>query len=318
MQTNPPIDAATAPQRLTNDWRAEYIAELSQKLADKNNRLKLVLFSCAGHGGIDQPTATAPNDYTTARAPTFGKFFDHAQRGANGRPIITNGKRVLQTYKGAPATFHNNGFFYEGVENRIYQTALIAAMQPLIDSGELMIIKVADEVLDTTLKQRVDFANQINAQIQAYNRNKPRAQRIATHYNSLHFNAANTQAQGICVFTSVGQTNSDLVADAVIKELSAHFPNHRLGRKIASMRTQQSTDGDPDHEENFYVLRHTNPTATLQELGFFDNTAEACLIHYDSDYKQRVILSMAYAFARYFSLNLSLLPPMPTGLYTPN
>ncbi len=313
------IDTAKAPIRIekTKDWRQVAIDELTQRLNKKDKRLKLVLFSCAGHGGIDQPKELAPNDYSTYRWAK-GKFYHHAQRDANGKVVYQNGKAVLLTYNGKLATFHNNGYFYEGVENRIYQAALIAAMQPLIDSGELMIIKVADDVLDTPLQERVDFANKIHAQIQAYNKGKKPNERIATHYNSIHFNAANTRAQGICIFTSEGQTNSDIVADAIHKELSAHFPNHRLGRTIASVRTEQSPDGDPDHEENFYVLRETNCTATLPELGFFDNFAEACLIHYNSEYKQRVILSMAHAFARCFGLNLSLLPPMPTGLFTPS
>ena len=314
------MELKKAPQNIKpnpNAFMDIAFEQLMQRLNSKNNKLKLVLFICYGHGGIDQPNQPAPNDYITYRE-SKAKLYNHAQRDADGKVIFVNGKQVLKEYKGAPAKFHNNGYFYEGVENRIYAAALVEAMQPLIDSGELMIINVAHEVLDTPLQQRVDFANKIHAEIQAYNKGKKQENRIATHYHSIHFNAANTQAQGICIFTSEGKTKSDEVADAIYKELGAHFPNHKLGRKIASIRTEQSPDGDPDLEKDFFVLVRTLSTTTLGELGFFDNFEEACLIHYNSDYKMRIALCHAYAFARYFRLNFALLPPMPTGLFVPS
>lgn len=307
------VGKGAKPQNFEQYLLLAAIAQIREWLAKFGKTGKGVFIFDAGHGGIDQPSSAPPFDYSTFRLYK-GKFFDHAQKDSKGKPIIKNGKRVLQTHEGKPAEFHHVGYFYEGVENRIYELALRSTFAPLVANGEICIINSHHPIFDNSLQNRVDIANAIFAEVQAYN--KANKTKLFVHFHSLHFNAANTQAQGICIFTSEGQTNSDAVADAIHKELSMHFPNHRLGRTIASVRTQQSADGDPDHEKNFYVLRETKPTATLVELGFFDNFAEACLIKYNSEYKQRVTLSMAHAFARYFGLNLSLLPPMPTGLFS--
>jgi N-acetylmuramoyl-L-alanine amidase len=254
----------------------------------------------AGHGGIDQPSSAPPNDYSTGRE-LRGKFFDHAQRDSRGKPIIKDGKRVLQTYEGKPAEFHHIGFFYEGVENRIYCLALRAALAPLVDKGEICLINSHHPIFDNSLENRVAIANAIFDEVRAYNRaNKTK---LFVHFHSLHFNAASTTtAQGNCIFTSVGQTKSDEIAEVILKKWRT--------QRLTGVRVK-TDDGDLDHEAAFYVLRETKPTANLEENGFFVNYPETCLIHYSADYKKRVILSTAHGLAEYFGLSANLLPPLP-------
>lgn len=308
-----PIDTAKAPARNLSKTEQALLATATAQatawLAKFGKTGKGIFIIDAGHGGIDQPSSAPPNDYATARSPTFGKFFDHAQRGANGRIIIANGKRVLQMYEGKPAEFHHNGFFYEGVENREYCFALRAAFAPLVDKGEICLINSHHAIIDNGLQNRVDIANAIFDQVRAYNRaNKTK---LFVHFHSLHFNAAsNTTAQGNCIFTSVGQTKSDEIAEAILKNRLLVFPAWRT-QQLTGVRVR-TDDGDLDHEANFKVLADTNCTANLEENGFFTNYPETCLIHYSADYKQRVILSTAHGLAEYFGLSANLLRPLPT------
>lgn len=284
------------------------IAQLRAWLAKFGKTGKGIFIFDAGHGAIDQPSSAPPFDYSTGRIYK-GKYFDHAQKDSRGKPIIKDGKRVLQTYEGKPAEFHHLGYFYEGVENRIYEFALRATFAPLVNKGEICIINSHHPILDNSLQNRVDIANAIFAEVQAYN--KKNGTKLFVHFHSLHFNAApTTSAQGNCIFTSVGQTKSDAIADAILKTRLQVFPAWRTER-LAGVRTQTG-DGDLDHEENFKVLRDTKPTACLEENGFFVNYAEACLIHYSADYKQRIILSTAHGLADYFGLSKDLLPALPT------
>ena len=84
---------------------------------------------------------------------------------------------------------------------------------------------------------------------------------------SIHVNAAGngskwTNATGWSVYTCKGQTASDHLADCLCQAAIKNFPGRRI-------RTDYS-DGDPDWEENFYILRHTLCPAVLTENFFMD------------------------------------------------
>ena len=65
-------------------------------------------------------------------------------------------------------------------------------------------------------------------------------------------------ARGWCAYTTPGTTG----ADALYNAAKAHLPGHRI-------RTDY-TDGDPDQESDFYLLRHTALTENL----FMDNPSD--------------------------------------------
>lgn len=77
---------------------------------------------------------------------------------------------------------------------------------------------------------------------------------------SFHCNAADSpMASGFEVFTSPGNTPADALATYIYEELDLVLPY--------GGRTDFS-DGDPDKEAKFYILRHTKAPAALVEFGF--------------------------------------------------
>ena len=65
-------------------------------------------------------------------------------------------------------------------------------------------------------------------------------------------------------YTCKGQTESDRLADCLYKAAEQIL-------KIQVIRTDYARDGDPDWEENFYMLRHSLCLAVLVEQFFMDN-----------------------------------------------
>ena len=85
-------------------------------------------------------------------------------------------------------------------------------------------------------------------------------------YVSIHVNAAPgtgwSNATGWSVYTSEGQTKSDILATSLYESAKKFCKNKKF-------RTGFS-DGDCDFEEHFYVLKHTYCPAVLTE-NFFQN-----------------------------------------------
>ena len=86
---------------------------------------------------------------------------------------------------------------------------------------------------------------------------------------SLHLNAASDGTQwmnatGWSCYTCKGQTESDRLADCLYKAAEQILENQVI-------RTDYAHDGDPDWEENFYILRHSLSPAVLVEQFFMDN-----------------------------------------------
>ena len=85
---------------------------------------------------------------------------------------------------------------------------------------------------------------------------------------SLHINAAGDgskwhTATGWSCYTCKGQTESDHLADCLYKAAEQILKNQVI-------RTDYAIDGDPDWEENFYILRHSLCPAVLTENFFMD------------------------------------------------
>lgn len=138
---------------------------------------------------------------------------------------------------------------YEGEFTRDI-VALILQWAPLFD---VQCLNLVEEKEDISLKERVRRANGIM-----------RYEHHNCIYISIHANAGG--GSGIEVFTTPGMTSSDAIATVFLKKLNAIFPAVR-------MRTDLS-DGDPDKEANFFVLRKTAMPAILTENFFMDNEIE--------------------------------------------
>lgn len=80
---------------------------------------------------------------------------------------------------------------------------------------------------------------------------------------SLHCNSfSSTAAKGFEIWTSLGLTNADSLAEMIYMEFDDGFD--------IEMRFDIS-DGDHDREKHLYVLDHTVSPAVLLELGFMSN-----------------------------------------------
>lgn len=88
-------------------------------------------------------------------------------------------------------------------------------------------------------------------------------------YVSIHVNASVKsgwdKATGFAIYTSPGETKSDALATYIFDAAT------ELLKPIGKSLRKDTSDGDPDFEENFYVLRKTICPAVLTE-NFFQNT----------------------------------------------
>ena len=89
---------------------------------------------------------------------------------------------------------------------------------------------------------------------------------------SIHNNAFNGKARGFEIFTSVGKTKADLLADLIIEQIEPLY-------KILKVPLRYDlSDGDKDKEKGFYVLRKTPCPAVLIEVMFFDNPIDLAIL----------------------------------------
>lgn len=194
-----------------------------------------------------------------------------------GHGGMVNGKYVTPG-KRSPK-FDDGSQLFEGVNNRDIVKRLITAFR----DNNIDYTDVVGSEDDVSLLTRVKRANTISV-------TKP------CLYLSIHSDANGDgsvwdSASGLSVYTSKGQTKSDIFADFVIKELQDNF------KTDVKWRTD-SKDGDKDKEENFYVLKNTNCPAILCELGFHTNKEEATQMLTNA-WKDKVVLSIVYAIKKF-------------------
>ena len=89
---------------------------------------------------------------------------------------------------------------------------------------------------------------------------------------SIHLNAAGDgskwlDATGWSCYTCKGETASDRLANCLYNEAQRIL-------KDQVVRTDYARDGDPDWEENFYILRHSLCPAVLTENFFMDSRSD--------------------------------------------
>lgn len=92
---------------------------------------------------------------------------------------------------------------------------------------------------------------------------------------SIHVNAAGNgqnwlKARGWCCFTTRGETKADVLATCLYDSARAWLPDMLLRK--------DNTDGDPDIEKDFYILRHTKCPAVLTENLFMDNREDVAFL----------------------------------------
>ena len=113
---------------------------------------------------------------------------------------------------------------------------------------------------------------------------------------SLHLNVAGDgtkwmNATGWSCYTCKGQTESDRLADCFYKAAEQILKNQVI-------RTDYARDGDPDWEENFYILRHSLCPAVLVEQFFMDNKKDLAYLISDEG-KRNLINTIVQGITSY-------------------
>lgn len=171
-----------------------------------------------------------------------------------------HGGLVKGKYTTAPGkmfTFPDGLVFQEGVNNRTICRYLQAGLTAAAIDHAL----VHDEGVDTPLKTRVKRANDLHAKAPG------RCVYLSIHSDCMP-EGAHGKAGGFSIWTSIGQTKSDKLANIFLQVYEKEFSqDFRILKDVS--------DGDKDKEENFFVLKQTNCPAVLFENLFYDNRREA-------------------------------------------
>ena len=117
---------------------------------------------------------------------------------------------------------------------------------------------------------------------------------------SIHLNAAGDgskwmRATGWSCYTCKGQTESDRLADCLYKAAEQNLKNQVI-------RSDYARDGDPDWEEDFYILRHSLCPAVLVEQFFMDNKKDLAYLISDEG-KRNLIDVIAGGLEAFCSLS---------------
>lgn len=117
--------------------------------------------------------------------------------------------------------------------------------------------RIVKETIDVTLEERVRRVNEVCERLGASN----------VVLISIHCNAAGNgywkNARGWSAYTSKGKTKSDELATMLYGEAVHNFTGQTIRKDFS--------DGDPDWEESFYILKKTKCPAVLTENFFMDN-----------------------------------------------
>ena len=177
------------------------------------------------------------------KKPIMNKFLWILDAGHGG---MVNGQ-----YTTAPKKmydFKDGLIIYEGVVNR----GIRKFLSEMMDEACFNYDYANKGNADISLGKRVNYANNLGKSQD-------------TIYVSIHCNAG--KGTGYEVYTSPGLTKSDPIATIFAKEFVKVFPNKVL--------REDASDGDPDKEARFYVLKNTSMPAILTENLFMDRREDA-------------------------------------------
>lgn len=173
--------------------------------------------------------------------------------------LIDNGHGIDTPGKQSP-----DGFFREYAYTRFLASNIQERLLALNLDARLLV----PELEDISLKER---CRRVNAICKEFGNDQ-------VFLISLHVNAAGNgrewlNARGWSCYTTRGNTKADSLASCMYGAANEHLPGQRL-------RTDY-TDGDPDIESNFYILRHTSCPAVLTENLFMDNREDVAFLESD-------------------------------------
>ena len=124
---------------------------------------------------------------------------------------------------------------------------------------------VVTETNDIPLKTRVRRVNEICSLYGSHN-----VLLLSIHSNAAGMGASWMNAKGWSAYTTKGKTRSDVAAKCLYDSFEEEFKERVIRRDWS--------DGDPDWEEDFYIIKKTSCPAVLLENFFYDNKEECSFL----------------------------------------
>ena len=156
---------------------------------------------------------------------------------------------------------------------------IAASIVNILKSKGIDARRIVTEETDIPLATRANRVNAICRQV-----GKQNVILISVHSNAAGDDGKWKSAGGWCVYTTPGRTKADDLAtelwNAAQSELKPYAESFKVLQKAGEYDSRQVplradwSDGDPDYEANFYIIRKTLCPAVLTESLFQDNRAD--------------------------------------------
>ena len=185
-----------------------------------------------------------------------------------------------------------DGKFIEATYNREIAKRIVAGLQNKGYDAELLVPEEEDISLNERVR-RVNAACSASSSCPAPT-GHPNVILISIHVNAAGNGTQWMNATGWSCYTCKGQTESDRLADCLYKAAEQILENQVI-------RTDNARDGDPDWEENFYILRHSLCPAVLTENFFMDTQSDLKFL-LNEKCKQKIIDMHVDGVMKYVSL----------------
>ena len=145
---------------------------------------------------------------------------------------------------------------------------------------------VVTETNDIPLKTRVRRVNEVCSLHGSHN-----VLLLSIHSNAAGMGDKWMNAKGWSAYTTKGKTRSDVAAKCLYDSFEEEFKERVIRRDWS--------DGDPDWEEDFYIIKKTSCPAVLLENFFYDNKEECSFLLMDQT-KRRVAKAILKGVQYYY------------------
>lgn len=148
--------------------------------------------------------------------------------------------------------------------------------------------RIVKENIDVSLTERARRVNEICGKYGTSN-----VILVSIHCNAAGDGSKWMTATGWSAYTSKGETKADHLATCLYDAAE----NNMKGQKL---RKDEYSDGDPDWEENFYILQKTKCPAVLTENFFMDNKDDVEYLQ-SADGRNAIVRTHVEGIIRFFS-----------------
>lgn len=139
-----------------------------------------------------------------------------------------------------------------------YTRDIAAAVERELRTRGYDVERIVRESIDVSLSERARRVNEWCGRLGA-----SKVLLVSIHVNAAGSGEEWMSARGWSAYTHKGKSKSDRLANALYAAAEKNFPGRPIRRDMQ--------DGDPDWEENYYILTKTKCAAVLTENFFMDN-----------------------------------------------